>query len=169
MSEHWRHLGENWHLFLVTAQAQRFNMSQLVGAVCIGLMGAMVGTYNTTRDLTLEVKHLTEKMVTVSAEIRTIQETNRQLAERNAERLTRLEVQVEAFAPNAARVAAIRKSHACFGFPVSATPAIAALPRTSCGSSTGTTAKPARPRAAISFTGQSSNGTSWLSIAHAAS
>ena len=69
----------------------------------------------------------------------------------------------------AARVAAIRKSHACFGFPVSATPAMAARPSTSCGSSTGTTAKPARPRAAISFTGQSSNGTSWLSIAHAAS
>ena len=100
MSEHWRQLGENWSLFLVTAQAQRFNLSQLVGAVCIGLMGAMVGTYNTTRDLTLEVKHLTEKMVAVSAEIRAIQDANSKLAERNSERLTRLEVQVEAFAPN---------------------------------------------------------------------
>ena len=100
MSEHWRHIGENWHLFLVTAQAQRFNLSQLLGAVCIGLMGAMVGTYNTTRDLTLEVKHLTEKIVAVSAEIRTMQDSNRQISERNAERLTTLEVQMKAFAPN---------------------------------------------------------------------
>ena len=100
MSEHWRQLGENWSLFLVTAQAQRFNLSQLIGAVCIGLMGAMVGTYNTTRDLTLEVKHLTEKIVVISAEIRAIQDANSKLAERNSERLTRLEVQVEAFAPN---------------------------------------------------------------------
>ena len=100
MAEHWRQLAENWQALLMVAQAPKFNLSQIIGAVAIGLMGAFVGTYNTTRDLTLEIRHLTEKMVAISSKVETMQENNRQHAERNAERITRLEVQMEAFAPN---------------------------------------------------------------------
>ena len=100
MSDHWRNLGENWHLFLMTAQAPKFNLSQVVGAAAIALMGAMAGTYNTTRDLTVEVRHMNEKLIAVSAEVKAIQDTNQRHSERNDERITRLEVQVEAVIPN---------------------------------------------------------------------
>ncbi len=100
MSDHWRNLGENWHLFLMTAQAPKFNLSQVVGAAAIALMGAMAGTYNTTRDLTVEVRHMNEKLIAVSAEVKAIQETNQRHSERNDERITRLEVQAESFAHN---------------------------------------------------------------------
>ena len=100
MAEHWRQIAENWQALLVVSQAPRFNLSQIVGAVAIGLMGAFVGTYNTTRDLTLEIRHLSERMVMIAAEVKTMQEAARVHAERNAERITRLEVQMEAFAPN---------------------------------------------------------------------
>lgn len=96
MSEHWRHLGENWHLMMVAAQAKQFNLSNLLISVAMALAGTAVGTYNTTRDLASEVRHMNEKIVAVSSELRTMQEQAQKQAERNAERITRLEVRAEA-------------------------------------------------------------------------
>ncbi len=98
MAEHWRHISDNWHMFLIAAQARQFNLSQLFGAAALALMGAMAGTYNTTRDLTLEVRHMNERLVAVSAEVKAVQEANQRHSERNAERITRLEVQAENYA-----------------------------------------------------------------------